>query len=141
MEYTNLSVDEIRRQLEEAESKQAELNRLLAVRRHEGRDEVIRQIREIIENHGYEYDEIVPLLTPKRGRGRARGFVVASQKSGASSARQYTRYVDPDNASNIYVRGVLPGWMKQKMQEQGYDPTSKDDRETFKSNSLRVLEG
>ncbi|TCT22736.1 H-NS histone family protein [Thiobaca trueperi] len=140
MEYTNLSLDEIRRQLEEAESKQAELNRLLAVRRHEGRDEVIQQIREIIDNNGYEYDEIVPYLIPKRGRGR-RPSLFTQSKPSSFSTRQYTRYVDPDNAENVYVRGVLPAWMKQKMQEQGYDPSSKTDRETFKANSLRVLEG
>ena len=140
MEYENLSVDEIRRQLEEAESKKAELNRLLAVRRHEGKDEVIQQIREIIDNNGYEYDEILPHVTPKRGRGR-RPSRFKQPKPVSSSTRQYTQYVDPDNADNIYVRGVLPGWMKQKMQEQGYDPSSKSDRETFKANSLRALAG
>lgn len=131
MEYADLSVDEIRRQLEEAETKQAELNRILEVRRQEGKDDVIQKIRDIIENNGYRFEEILPLVAPKRRRGMARKLV---------SDRQYTRYVDPDNADNIYVRGVLPGWMKQKMQEQGYDPGSKADREAFKANSLQAIE-
>ncbi|WP_295399449.1 H-NS histone family protein [uncultured Thiocystis sp.] len=134
MEYADLSVDEIRRQLEEAETKQAELNRILEVRRQEGKDDVIQQIRNIIEKNGYRFEEILPLVAPKRrrGMGAARKLV---------SDRQYTRYVDPDNADNIYVRGVLPGWMKQKMQEQGYDPGSKADRVAFKANSLQAIEG
>ena len=76
------------------------------------------------------------MVTPKRRRG----IEAPRQLSGTRQSREYTRYVDPDNADNIYVRGVLPGWMKQKMQDQGYDPGSKSDREAFKANSLRVLE-
>ncbi len=134
MEYANLSVEEIKRQLEEAESRKAELHRMLETRRQEGKDEVAQQIKDLIESNGYEYDEILPLVTPKRKRG-------GSAQKKAVSSREYTRYVDPENAANVYVRGVLPGWMKQKMRAEGYDPTSKTDREAFKTNSLRVLEG
>lgn len=134
MEYANLSVEEIQRQLEEAESKKVELKRLLEVRRQEGKDEVAQQIRDIIENNGYEYDEILPLISPRRRRAMS-----PSRK--LVSSRQYKRYVDPDDANNIYVRGVLPGWMKKKMQDQGYNPSSKADREAFKANSLREVDG
>lgn len=137
MEYANLSVEEIRRQLEETESKQAELNRLLEVRRQEGKDDVIQQIRDIIESNGYEYADILPNVVPKRRRG----IKAPPPLPMVVPDRQYTRYVDPDNPDNIYVRGVLPGWMKKKMQEQGYDPSSRDDRQTFKSNYLQPLEG
>lgn len=133
MEYADLSVEEIRRQLEEAETKQAELNHILKVRRQEGKDDVIQQIRDVIEKNGYQFEEILPFVAPKRRRGMA-----ASRK--LVSNRQYTRYVDPDNADNIYVRGVLPGWMKQKMREQGYDPGLKADRVAFKENSLQAVE-
>lgn len=130
MEYANLSVEEIRRQLEEAESRKAELNRMLETRREQGKEGVIDQIRNLIESNGYDYEEIVPQITPKKKRGKK-----------SVSSREYTRYVDPENAANVYVRGVLPGWMKDKMRAQGYDPSSKEDREAFKTNSLRVLEG
>jgi DNA-binding protein H-NS len=59
----------------------------------------------------------------------------------ATGDRQYARYVDPENAENIYSRGAIPGWMKQKMQDQGYDPSKKADRDVFKANYLRVKEG
>jgi DNA-binding protein H-NS len=133
VEYANLSVEEIKRQLDEAESKKTELKRLLEVRRQEGKEGVAQQIRDLIESKGYDYDEILPLVMPKRRR-----LVAVPRK--LVSGRQYTRYVDPENADNIYVRGVLPGWMKQKMQEQGYDSSSKSDREAFKASYLRVLE-
>ncbi|NEV61953.1 H-NS family nucleoid-associated regulatory protein [Thiorhodococcus minor] len=134
MDYTDLSVEEIQRQLEEAESRKAELRRMLEVRREERKDEVVQQVKDLIINNGYELDEIISMIAPRRRRGS-----VGSRK--LVSSRQYKRYVDPDNSENVYVRGVLPGWMKQKMRDQGYDPSSKDDREAFKANSLRLVEG
>ncbi|MBK1716564.1 H-NS histone family protein [Thiocystis violacea] len=134
MEYANLSVEEIQRQLDEAESKKAQLKRLLEVRRQEGKDEVVQQVKDIITSNGYELSEILGLISPRRRRGSG----PAPRKP--ASNRQYRRYVDPDNADNVYVRGVLPGWMKDKMKTQGYDPASKDDREAFKANSLTALE-
>jgi DNA-binding protein H-NS len=50
----------------------------------------------------------------------------------------YATYVDPDNPSNTYVRGVLPGWMKDQMKATGFDPKNKEDRETFKQKHLKV---
>jgi DNA-binding protein H-NS len=133
VEYANLSLEELQRQIDEAESKQAELNRIVEARRQAGKDDVIQQIRTIIEGKGYSYDDIIPSLAPKKRRGRG----PAKRQPGAT--RQYTHYVDPDNAKHIYVRGVLPRWMKQKMQEQGYDPSSKADREVFKTKCLQAV--
>lgn len=137
MEYANLSVEEIRRQLEEAESKKTELKKLLEVRRQEGKDVVAQQVKDLIQENGYEFDEILSLIQPRRRRGGGGGG--GSRK--LVSSRQYKRYVDPEDSSNVYVRGVLPGWMKQKMKDEGYDPSSKEDREEFKAKSLRMVEG
>jgi DNA-binding protein H-NS len=134
VEYASLSVDEIKQQLDEIEQSKAELQRALFSRRQEARAGVVSQIREIIAKNGYEIDEVVQLLQQRRGR---RGAVAASPVTGS---RDYTRYVDPENPANVYVRGVLPGWMKQKMQEQGYDPSVKADREAFKKNYLQSVE-
>ncbi|MGE5152443.1 MAG: H-NS histone family protein [Bdellovibrio bacteriovorus] len=134
MEFANLSVEEIQQQLDEIEHSKAELQRALAVRRQEAKHEVAQQVRDLILNNGYELEEIVPLI---QGR-RRRAAVAAKPVSGGG--RDYTRYVDPENPSNVYVRGVLPGWMKQKMQEQGYDPSVKADREAFKANYLQAVE-
>ena len=138
MTFANLSAEEIRRQLEEIEQNKTELERALTVRRQEEKHGVIQQIRDLITSNGYELDEIVPLIITAR---RRRGAGVLASARGSASGRDYTRYVDPENPENVYVRGVLPGWMKQKMQEQGYDPSLKADRESFKANYLQVLEG
>ena len=138
MEYANLSVEEIKRQLDEAEQKKNELSQMLKQRREDEKDSFLQQIRDLILNNGYNYSDIVPLIEPKRGRGRAR---IRDEGVGkAPSDRKYRRYVDPDNPSNTYKRGVLPAWMKQKMEEHGYDPSKKEDREAFKTNTLRLVE-
>ncbi len=134
MEYANLSVDEIQQQLENIEMSKAELRRALEQRRQEAKQEIAEQIREMIVQQGYDLEEIVPLIVQRRRRAAA-----VARKGGGN--RQYTRFVDPQNPENVYVRGVLPGWMKQKMQEQGYDPSSKSDREAFKASYLQAVEG
>jgi DNA-binding protein H-NS len=134
VEYANLSLDEIRQHLEEIEQNKSELQRALLTRRQEAKQGVVQQIRDLISQNGYEIDEIIPLVAPRRRRG------AAAAPRATPSGRDYTRYVDPENPQNIYVRGVLPGWMKQKMQEQGYDASKKADREAFKANYLQVPE-
>ena len=64
-------------------------------------------------------------------------------KTGGQSAdrRSYVKYVDPDNPKNVYVRGAVPGWLKEKMRSAGFDPGSKEDRETFKSQHLKKIQG
>ena len=133
VEYTNMSVEEIQQHLDEIEQNKAELQRALVSRRQEAKHGVAQQVRDLILENGYDLDEIIPLIVPRRRRGVA-------AKVPAASGREYTRYVDPENSDNVYVRGVLPAWMKQKMHEQGYDPSVKADREAFKANYLRVLE-
>jgi DNA-binding protein H-NS len=137
VEYANLSVEEIQQQIDDLEQNKADLQRALVARRQEARHGVAQQVKDLIAENGYDLDEILPLIVARRRRG-AGGRAAAARSS--QSGREYTRYVDPENPNNVYVRGVLPGWMKQKMQEQGYDPSAKSDREAFKANYLKVLE-
>jgi DNA-binding protein H-NS len=132
MAVENLSVDEIQQQLEQLAQSQADLEQALAQRQQQAKYDLAQELKVIIQDKGFDVNEIVSLVGTRRRRSSA------SAKTGSS--RQYTRYVDPDNPDNIYVRGVIPGWMKQKMQDQGYDPSSKPDREAFKANSLHILE-
>jgi len=141
VEYANLSVDEIQQQLAEIKSSETELKRALEVRRQEAKSEIAQQIKDLIAQYGYELEEILPLVEAKRRRAGAGAGAGAAVRRAPSGDRQYTRYVDPQNPENIYVRGVLPGWMKQKMQEQGYDPSVKAHRESFKSSYLQAIEG
>jgi DNA-binding protein H-NS len=127
----DLSVDEIQQQLDELAESQASLEQALEDRQQQGKYDLAQQIKDLIQERGYDLSEIVGLLGARRKRA------VVARKGGS---RQYTKYVDPDNSENVYVRGVIPGWMKKKMQDQGYDPSSKPDREAFKASSLHVLE-
>lgn len=131
MEFENLSVEEIQQQLDDIEQNKVELQRALVMRRQEARHGVAQQVRDLILSNGYDLDEILPLITPRRRRAAA---------AASGGGREYTRYVDPENPENVYVRGVLPGWMKQKMQEQGYDPGARADREAFKANYLQAVQ-
>jgi DNA-binding protein H-NS len=127
----NLSVDEIQAQLDELAQSQADLEEALEQRQQQAKYDLAQEIKDLIQERGYDLSEIVGLLGARRRRSGT------AKKAGS---RQYTKYVDPDNESNVYVRGVIPGWMKQKMLDQGYDPSSKPDREVFKANSLHVIE-
>lgn len=132
MEYENLTVEQIRQHLEEIEQSKSELQRVLSTRRQEAKHGVVQQIRDLIISNGYDIEEMLQMLTPRRRRGAVAGA------RATASGRAYTRYVDPENPENVYVRGVLPGWMKQKMHDQGYDPSVKADREAFKANYLQA---
>jgi DNA-binding protein H-NS len=133
MEYTNLSVDEIRQKLAQIEQNKVDLEAALERRRQEAKVEVAQQVRALILDNEYDVNEILSLAAVRKRRGQTAKKTVTEH--------QYTRYADPQNPNNVYVRGVIPGWMKQRMQEQGYDPGSKQDREAFKANYLTAIEG
>ena len=134
MQYENLSEDELQHQLRQLEQSRADIERALDQRRQQLKYDLVQQIKDTITANGYDVAEIATLLTGRKRRAAA--AAPPAKKSG----REYTRYVDPDNPDNVYVRGVIPGWMKQKMADQGYDPSSKADRDQFKANSLHAVD-
>ncbi len=125
----NLSLDELQERLSNIESDRVALEKALEKRHHQSRKELADEIKDMILSQGYEINEIIELIsTRKRGVGRGRG------------ARAYVRYVDPENEENVYIRGVLPKWMKDQMAAKGLNSKSKDDRNTFKQQHLTRLE-
>lgn len=134
-----MSVDDIREQLAQIEQSRADLEVALERRHQEAKTQVAQQVRDLILENGYDLNEIVPLISARRRRGPA--AKPKTKKVVNTNKTSYTRYVDPQDAKRSYTRGVLPGWMKQRMQEQGYDPTSKQDRDTFKTKYLTRVEG
>ena len=130
MAVENLSVEEIEQHLARLAQERLELENTLEQRRHQEKYALVEQIKAMIAEQGYAVADITSILTGRKRRG-------AVAKSGG--ARQYTAYRDPDDPSHVYTRGVLPGWMKAKMQEQGYDPNSKTDRVAFKTNVLTAV--
>lgn len=135
MQLEGLTVEQIQEQLHQIDQSRADLERALEQRKQQEKYDVAQEVKDLIAQRGYALGEIVPLLTSRRRRAAA-AVAATTKKSG----RQYTRYVDPDNADNVYTRGVLPGWMKQKMMDNGFDPGSREDREKFKAEYLRAEE-
>ena len=128
--YSALSLDEIAQRLDNLENDQAALETALESKRQQTKKDLATEIRDLIVSKGYDIAEIVDYLTPKR-RPTVR----------AKSSRSYIRYVDPANSENVYVRGVLPKWMKDQMAEKDLDPKEKGDREAFKEQYLNKMDG
>lgn len=128
--FDKLSLEEIEKRLNSLESDKVALRQALEYKQEQGKRDLAEQIKEMIEASEYEMSEIVDLIVPKRrGGGRSK------------SNRSYTRYVDPANPKNTYVRGVLPGWMKDQMADKGLNPKDKADREVFKEQHLQKMDG
>ena len=127
--FSELSLDEIEQRLSNIDSDRAALERELERKRQEAKSELAQQVKDMIEENGYDVSEIMALITSRKQGGRGRGN------------RSYVSYVDPNNEENVYTRGVLPRWMKDQMAEKGLDPSSKDDRNTFKEQHLTRVEG
>jgi DNA-binding protein H-NS len=128
--FEQLSLDEIEERLYNLESDRAALETALEQKRQQSKTDLAQEVKDLILSRGYEVAEIVDLLTTRR-RGVSR----------ARSSRSYIRYVDPANSANVYVRGVLPQWMKEQMVAQGLDPKEKADREAFKEQHLNKMDG
>ena len=128
MAFEDLSAEELRNKLAQAEQDLAALGRALEERHEAQKGEIAQQVRDLIREAGYDLDEILPLVAVK-ARRRARAAAVVADAS-------FPAYVDPENPENRYSRGVLPGWMKALMVEKGYDPKDKASREAFKANVL-----
>lgn len=128
--FENMSLDEIQTRLQNLNNDRAALERALEQRRQQTRKGLAQEIREMILSQGHDLADILNLAANKKRGGRR-----------TRQTRSYTRYVDPKNPKNAYIRGVLPRWMKEQMTAQGLDPKIKKDRETFKEQHLQKQAG
>lgn len=122
----NLSLDEIQARLRHVDNDRVALQKALKQRRQQTRKLVANEVKELITSKGHDVADILSLVTNK--------------KRAEKPSRSYTRYVDPDNSKNEYVRGVVPGWMKEQMKKQGLDPKNKEHRKQFKDQKLQRKE-
>jgi DNA-binding protein H-NS len=135
MAFEDLSAEQLRDKLAQTENELAALARALEERHEAQKGEIALQVRTLITDAGYDLDEILPLVPQKKARRPRRGAATAPVAPVAPDP-SYPGYVDPENPEHVYVRGVLPGWMKALMTEKGYDPKNKASREAFKANVL-----
>ena len=129
MAFEDLSAEELQAQLAQMEHERALLEGALEQQHQARKGDLVVEVRNLIFGAGYAIEEILPLVAPKaRGRRRA--------SSPAGGERSYPVYTDPQDPASTYVRGPVPGWMKTRMVEQGYDPSEKASREAFKAQYL-----
>lgn len=133
MEYQHLSAEELKNQIEQTKQREAELQKALSQRWQTEKVELAQEIRGMIDERGFNVDDIIEHLIPSKRRRGSSG----PKKSGSGN---YIRYVDPENPNNVYTRGVLPRWMKNKMAALGLDSSNKEDRESFKTNHLQATQ-
>lgn len=121
-----LSTAELQELLEQIDVEKQELMRALDARHEDDKRVLADDIKAIIKERGQDVEEIAKLLVARKRR---------SPKRSAANAG-YTRYADPENLDNIYIRGRLPNWLAAKMTATGYDPGSKEHRDLFKEEQL-----
>ena len=119
MEYT-----ELRAKLESLEAEQKEVERVLAAKRDKRKAELIAEFKQRIKEEGFTIGEVTDTFLGRRGSRRSAG------------ERSYPRYVDNANPEDVYVRGPLPGWMKERMSAVGLNPSDKGDRERYKQEYM-----
>ncbi|WPL19625.1 H-NS histone family protein [Thiorhodovibrio winogradskyi] len=119
MEYT-----ELRAKLESLEAEQKEVERVLAAKRDQRKAELISEFKQRIKDEGFTVGEVADAFAGRRNSRRSGG------------ARSYPRYVDNADSNFVYVRGPLPGWMKERMTAVGLNPADKGDRERYKQDYM-----
>lgn len=129
---SNMTLNEIEEQIQQMELNKRNLEKAREQKKMRQKTDLAAKVRDMISAEGFDVAEIVALMEKKK-----RGGAGASKQSSGS----YTTYVDPDNSSNVYVRGVLPRWMKDKMQTLHLDPGNKDHRDKFKAKHLKAVAG
>ncbi|MBK5967600.1 MULTISPECIES: H-NS histone family protein [Thiorhodovibrio] len=122
MEYT-----ELKAKLESLEAQQKEVERALASKRDKRKAELVAEFKERITGEGFAIAEFADIFGGRRGARRSAG-----------AQRSYPRYVDNADPDCIYVRGPLPGWMKERMSAVGLNPGNKEDRERYKQEYMHA---
>ena len=136
-----MSPAEIQQHLAAIEQQRVSALHALNQAKEQAKQDLAEVIKDMITERGYALDDIVPLLTAKRRRSSSRRQQAQESPVVAAPTPQGAYYIDPENAANVYVKGAIPGWMKQKMLSQGLDPKNKTDRNSFKADYLQRVAG
>lgn len=133
MSEENVTVEatlpEIVSELREIETRRAELEAAVAEAKKNALAGIVETIKKYITDNGYAVDEISALLSPAQKRK-------APKPQAKKAAGPKITYTSMANPGNVYVRGVLPGWMKDEMVGMGFDPLNKADRDKFKAEHM-----
>ena len=129
MAFEDLSAEELQARLAQMENERVLLEGALEQHHQARKGDLVVEVRNLILGAGYAIEEILPLVPGKASRRRRAARPAGSEQSDPV-------YTDPQDPACTYVRGRVPGWMKARMVEQGYDPNDKASREAFKTHYL-----
>lgn len=120
----------------------AGLEAALAAAKIASRDKVVEDVKGLIASNGFTTDEILPLLMPKTaGKKRTRKAQAEGGAAASASEANYPTHALNSDPTKTYIRGVLPGWMKDAMVAAGLDPKQGADRAKFKTEQMHQVEG
>lgn len=118
MEYQALQ-----QQLKDIEARKAEIERVLQSKRTERKKELIAEFKTRLREEGFEYADICGHEDGRRTRRQG-------------GVTRYPLFAVKSDPNLTYIRGPVPGWMKEKMAAIGLDPADKGDRERYKSEYM-----
>ncbi|NCA70494.1 MAG: hypothetical protein EOM91_10350 [Sphingobacteriia bacterium] len=121
----------LRSELGALEDRRSELQRMILATRRKELRAFCAELRELVKDRGHDLTEVVDELTRRRSGGSRRSAGASGERSAVALNE------DP---SLIYIRGVMPDWMKQKMLDAGMDPKSRTDRARFRSEHMHPVE-
>jgi len=127
-DLSQLTLEALYTRLDELNAQWQAVEKAIEEKQLEDKRQLAQEIKAKIEAAGHDVGDIAGLLASR-------------QRRAVKTTRSYARYVDPDNTSNSYSRGVLPGWLKEGMAAKGLDPSSKEDRESYKQKYLKKVSG
>jgi DNA-binding protein H-NS len=128
-ELTELTTEQLQQRLEQLTEEWNAVKAAMERREAKEKEELAQLVRKKIEAAGFAVDEIATLVRGRRTGRRGSGL-------GGSGNYVDIVWVDPGDAGNVYVRGPLPSWMREKMTAAGFDPAHKDHRDAFKQQHL-----
>ena len=128
------TADELQAELEALNQQREALSAALTQRVEQERTEFAEEIKAMIQERGYQVEEIVERII-----GRSLGRKRRGKRATSDASANYTRYADPDNPANTYTRGRMPNWLSEKMAANGFDPNDAEHRQQFKDQHLDKL--
>ena len=125
------AVQSITANLNDLKQSEAALRAQLAELQAQAVAGAVEQTLALIASVGCTTEKFVALLMPaKKGR--------KSKGTGERRSAPVVTLVMKDNPELRYVRGVMPGWMKDKIVAAGGDPANKKDRDSFKEQYMQA---
>ncbi len=131
-EENTLPLPDVISELRALEARKAELETLASEAKKTNLPLVVDGIKTYIYDNGFTLDEVLPLLAPaSKGKTKKSGKPRAPRTEGPRVT--FTSKKDP---SLVYVRGVLPAWLKTEITMAGLNPDRKGDRDKYKAEHM-----